>query len=373
MKAKEKMVKARVGLVLDSCFFGSLALGPNLKEDTTCKTLWTDGKTIGYNPKFVDSLRMPELKGTIAHEAMHIGAGHHARRQGRNAKQWNIACDYAINDILINAGFTLPAGALSGFGTDLSAEAIYANLPPPQDGGSDGDQDPGGCGEVRDVPGDAGKPATPSEIAKAQSDAKVAVSQAEAAAKMMGNMPAGLDRFVEQTLETRVPWREVTRRFIDQAAHNDYTWTRPNRRYMQSGFYLPSLYNQEMRPLVIIADTSGSILGPEFDQFGAEISAIIEDTHVEATVMYVDAGVANVETFSPDCLPVVLHPAGGGGTDFRPGFAEVERLGLAPSCLIYLTDGECNRFPEQAPEYPVLWAVNRPHFSPPFGETIEII
>jgi len=297
---------------------------------------------------------------------------------------------------VLASGCRLPPGGLSGMGTDLSAEAIYARLPDPPPSGGQGQgkgqgkgrgksgppetgegsgEDPGGCGAVRDAPApDGGRP-TPTDLAQAEAEAKVAVAQAAQAAKACGKLPAALARLVEEILEPRVPWREVLRRFVDQAARDDYTWRRPNRRYLASGLYLPALYSEEMRPIVVAVDTSGSIGARELDQFAAEMTAILQETGASATIIYCDAAVSGVEEFTPEDLPLRLSPKGGGGTDFRPPFAEVETRGLTPACAIYLTDGECSSFPEP-PEYPVLWAVTdhaqARKFAPPFGEVLEV-
>jgi predicted metal-dependent peptidase len=375
-----KISKARAGLVLDQPFFGALALRLGLREDPAAPTAWTDGQTLGYNPDFIEGLSLEEVKGLLAHEVMHVACAHHARRQEREPRKWNMAGDYAVNDLLLASGFKLPAGGLTGYGADESAESIYNKLPdPPPSGGQgngqgegNGNSDPGGCGEVRDAPAPDGGNPSPGDLARAEADAKVAVAQAAQAAKACGKLPAGLARLVEELLEPHVPWREVLRRFIDQAARNDYTWTRPSRRYLASGMYLPALYSEEMRPVAVAIDTSGSINQGELSQFAAELSAILAETRAAATVIYCDSEVSGVEEFDTDALPLDLHPKGGGGTDFRPPFAEVDRRALQPSCLIYLTDGECASFPE-APEYPVLWAItSKRKFSPPFGEVVEV-
>jgi predicted metal-dependent peptidase len=379
MDTLKKFQKARAGLILDHPFFGSLALRQTLKEDPTCETAWTDGKTMGFNPDFIEKLTLAETKGLIAHEVMHVAAAHNSRRNGRNKSKWNKAGDYAINDMLIASGFVLPASGLVGFGSEESADSIYSKLPDPEEkGGGQGpaqnqSSDPGGSGEVRDAPGKDGQQASSSELAQAEADSKIAVAQAVAVAKSCGKLPAGMDRMLDDILNPKVPWREVLRRFIDQAARNDYTWTRPAARYLASGIYLPSLYSKEMNPIVIAVDTSGSIGAEEIGQFASEMNAIIEDTRVTATVIYCDAAVAGVEEFNVDNLPLVLHPAGGGGTSFIPPFEEAENRQIEPACLIYLTDGLCHRFPP-APAYPVLWGLtgNLRAFNPPFGETIII-
>lgn len=395
MDSKTKLQKAKAGLILDQPFWGALAIRTPLVEDQTCKTAWTNGLVIGYNPTFIEALSLDETKGLLAHEVMHIVELHNVRRQDRDPKKWNVACDHAINPILIAAGFTLPKGALSGYTLDDYAELIYKKLPDdpgqgqgkgqgqgsgqgqpgqgdPMAGQGQQDNDPGNCGEVRDLPGKDGKPASEAEKAAAAAQVKVAIKQAATIAKSWGKLPGGVERIVEEALESYVPWQEVLRRFYDQTTCNDYTWMRPNRRYAASGVYLPSLYSQDIKEAAVFIDTSGSIDQDWLNQMAAEMTAIMREVRIpKITVIYCDSHVAGIEEFTPD-EEITLHPAGGGGTSFVPPFEKVEELMLDISCAVYLTDGDCNEFPQE-PEYPTLWGIfGRQQFDPPFGEVLRI-
>lgn len=395
-KTLDKVSKARAGLVLDHPFFGSLALRQKLVEDPTCDTAWTDGKTMGFSPSFVDKLPLDQLKGVLAHECLHVGNAHHARRGARDHRKWNQACDYAINKLLVDCGFSLPSGALLGM--DGSAESIYARMPDPPKGGNGGkgkgkgpqggnpgkpgqgdpdDQpgtDPGGCGEVRDAPGKDGGKANQVDMAQAEAEAKVATSQAAAVARACGKLPGALKGFVEELLEPQVDWRTELRRFLAQASKNDYTWKRPNSRYLAGGFYLPSLYSEELPPLVVAVDTSGSVSDTELVQFASEISAIrSEGGASRIDVVYVDTQVQGHQSFEAED-EIKIKYAGRGGTRFTPAFDWADQQEEIPSAFIYLTDGEAYDFPPSPPEYPVLWIIigqNR-SFAPPFGEVIKM-
>jgi hypothetical protein len=61
--ALQKLTAARIDLVCDQPFFGSLALSLKLVEDTTCETAWTDGRSLGYNPAFIESWTMIKRLG----------------------------------------------------------------------------------------------------------------------------------------------------------------------------------------------------------------------------------------------------------------------------------------------------------------------
>ena len=386
MTVSEKITKARAGLILDLPFFGSLALRLEVVEDAACETAWTDGSRMGYNPDFIESLTLQEVKGLICHEVMHCACAHQSRRGDRNRKKWNIAGDYAINQILEDCKIALPDGKLiDPVYKGMCADEIYNKLPKggnaqsPLLGGDSGvGSDPGKCGEVRDAqPGVGAENLQPLQ---SEQDWKIAVAQAAQEARLQGELPAGLDRLVGEILSPKVDWRDVLRRFVDQTAKNDYTWSPPNRRYIHQGLYLPSVRSEELPPIVVAVDTSGSIGEKELDQFASELTAILEDYHTSCTVIYCDAAVAHVETHDYASLPLQLHPKGGGGTDFRPPFEWVkdefpyreDSGGGLPSCLIYLTDLECSSYPAEPP-YPVLWAhLGKGGTKPPFGEEVQL-
>lgn len=380
MTAKDKFAKARTGLILDHPFFGSLALRLTPEEDSSIPTAATDGKKILYNPEFIDGLSLDETKGLIAHEVMHCANQHHTRRDERDMRTWNMACDYAINPLILGCGMVLPKGGLVDSQYDnMSAEQIYSRIPSDDPEGDKGDQDgkgndPGGCGGIMDAPGnEPGKQPSKDELEQAAQDWKVALVQAATQAKAMGELPGAIQRIVADLVEPVHDWRELLRRFVDTNARNDYQWFPPNRRHVGNGMILPSLRSQELKNVTMALDTSGSISGADLAAFESEVRAIVEDYRADTTVIYCDSAVQHVEHFDADS-PVKLSPKGGGGTDYRPVFEHIEQTGEYPVCLIIQTDGWCDRFPEEPPDCPVLWVLPRKNerFRPFFGETISL-
>ncbi len=356
--------KARVRVILDHPFFGSLLMKLPLVEDPGCDTLYTDGTKIGVNPEFAKELPPDELCGVLCHEIMHVALGHHKRRGDRDPKRWNVACDYAINPILEKDGVSLPADALLDPNyEDLSAEEIYARLPEPDPSdepsggqGESGEQD-GPPGEVRDLPDGA-------EEAVDEID----VRQATQAAKLAGKGGDAASRAVSNALTPKVDWREVLRQFIQQS-RDDYSWSRPNRRFIGQGLYLPGADGEELGELVVAVDTSGSVDVDMLDQFISEVSAIaLESRPSRVHVLYCDTEVEGHDVFERD-EPVTANPKGGGGTLFQPVFDAVAQEGITPECLIYLTD-LYGPAPDD-PGYPVLWICDSQKTAP-FGETIHI-
>lgn len=77
------------------------------------------------------ALNEEECRFVIAHELLHVGLRHTARRRGRDPFLWNAACDYVINDWL----HEMKIGAMPEFGLlfdkelrGLSAESIYDRI-----------------------------------------------------------------------------------------------------------------------------------------------------------------------------------------------------------------------------------------------------
>lgn len=374
-KAAKAFSKARVRLVLGkdakAAFFATLALRMKPVANWDIQTARTDGRTVEYNPTFVENLSPDQLVGVITHEVMHIAVKHHCRRQGRDVKRWNVAGDLAINDILKDAGFTLPTGALypgqgqySKLQPNLSAEEYYDQLP--KEHGKDGDEgdDPGGCGGVEDAGDQAQQKA-------ASAEADVQIAQAATVAKHRGELPGGLARLVDEILNPKVPWQDVLREFLSRtlSARDDYTWGMPNRRFIAQGIYLPSLRSEVMGDIVVAIDTSGSIGDDELRVFGGELNGILECHPCSVSVVYCDAHVNNVEHWEPSDGPLTLKACGGGGTDHAPVFDWIREQGIDPAAVVCLTDGYTN-FPK-APQYPVLWAMTSDVVAP-FGRTIKI-
>lgn len=365
LEAKRKLIQAKVNLIMDQPFFGTLVLRLPLVEDRTAKTMWTDSRVIGYNPTAVEKWTVQEIQGVLCHEVLHVTNGHCWRRGRRDPEKWNEATDYAINPIVTEAKMRLPEGVLDDpkFHGKF-AEEIYAALPdpPPNGGGGEGTQ-PGsgvGCGEVRDDPGE--------DRVQAQANWDLAVRQAATQAKARGKLPESLERAVEELLRPKIDWKSILRRFIQQNARNDYSWALPNRRYIAQGLYLPEIRSEQMPPIVVVVDTSGSIGEKELSSFSSEIASIVSEARPETThVLYSDAKVHRSEEYGP-YDSIELKPVGGGGTDFRPAFEWVDEHGVEPACLIYLSDLR-GSFPEHPAEYPVLW-VSTTKDEAPFGETV---
>lgn len=355
-----QLTRARTGLVLDQPFYGMLALRLQLVEEPGIPTAAVDGKHIFYNPEFVAKQSPEETKTLLGHEVMHCVFEHIGRRGDREPRRWNQAGDFVINDVLVDSGFTPIKGWLHNKAyAGMTTDHVYEMLPP-----NDGDGT-GGAGDPLDDCQDG----APDDAVLNNVGWKIATVQAAAAAKAMGKLPGKLARFVDELTNPKVDWRAILQRFITETSKNDYSWTRPNKRFLAQGFVLPTLHSETMGEIVVAIDTSGSIDQATLNAFGSEIKAIVQSTRPSKTiVIYCDSEVNHVDEFGPnDDLQFKLH--GGGGTAFAPPFQHVAENNITPVCLVYLTDGY-GSFPS-APDYPVLWCCTTDVVAP-FGETIPI-
>ena len=355
----EQVNKAKRWLLMSQPFFASLALEMDYIEDAQTKTASTDGTSMKFNPDYIRSIRPDETTGLIAHEVLHVAFFHHLRENGRNHELWNEACDYAINPILIQQGFKLPPGGLveSRF-NGKDAEEIYAilkkeNRQPKQD-----------CGF-----GEVSKPAT-GVTQEMEAEMKQKITAAMNIAKMAGKETSIIQDEIIKLIQPKIDWQEVLNRFLAEVVKNDYSWKRPNAKYIQLGIYIPILDGMEIGRCIFAMDTSSSVDRELLAEIVSEIKQASSMFRFPVTVIHCDTQIRGVEELEPDNE---ITPKGRGGTDFRPPFDYVNEHDIMPKALIYLTDGDCDDFPDYYPEYEVLWVIyNNKRFKPPFGEVLYV-
>lgn len=368
---KTRLAKAKTSLVLEHPFIGTIALGMPHTYQEGVGTACTNGKRVLYDPKFVSDLTDEELKFLVAHECMHPMLEHNFRRQSRNPKRWNMAADYVINQLLTDEGIGkfIEGGCLNKSLYDAGqgvSEAIY-NLLPEQDGDGDGNG-PGMGGTGQDLEDGEG---TVQDQNQQAAEWKVKVAQAAQAAKMMGKLSAGMARLVDDILNPTVDWRDVLQKFVIKHKTDQRSFSRPNRRFLSQGFYMPSRSGERMGPIAFFVDCSGSVDDHQLAQMAAEVRMVHEDLRPEKLhVVYFDAEVTHYDCFLPDdTVSISFH--GGGGTDVRTAFDYLDAEGHADglACTIVLTDGY-TPYPTGS-STPVIWAMTT-DMNAPFGEHCRV-
>ena len=256
---------------------------------------------------------------------------------------------------------------------------------PPSDGQSDAPAscDPSGTGEVMDAP--AGSSDDNAEAGQAPADVSAeeqawdeAMHQALNLAKAQGKAPGAVQETIQDAHRSTLDWRSLLRRYMTDAAARDYSWSVPNRRFIDSGLYLPSIRSEGMGTLAVIIDTSGSVDSDALAAFWSEVREVAAEIEPERiVVLQVDAAVQDEEHYAPGELPERIVVKGRWGTDFRPGFERLAEQGVQPAVCLYFTDMDCDRYPETEPDYPVAWIDYSPATGlspepPPWGEHIRI-
>ena len=255
---------------------------------------------------------------------------------------------------------------------------------PAEDGPSDAPAscDPSGTGEVMDSPrhtdDDAGAAQAPPDVSAEEQAWDEAMHQALNLAKAQGKAPGAVEETIQGAHRSTLDWRSLLRRYMTDAAARDYSWSVPNRRFIDSGLYLPSIRSEGMGTLAVIIDTSGSVDSDALAAFWSEVRDVAAEIEPERTVvLQVDAAVQDEEHYAPGELPERIVVKGRWGTDFRPGFARLAEQGIQPAVCLYFTDMDCDRYPETEPGYDVIWvdygaAAGLSPEPPPWGEHIRI-
>ena len=384
-----KLAAARTRLILDKPFLGALALRlPMVAADPAwCQTAYSDARHFYYNPEYIDALSMEQAQFVLANQALHCALSHFARRQHRNRFRWEIACDHAINPLLVKDGLLPPPGTvvLESF-EGMTAEEIYPCIDennsdePEEQPQHEGD----GSGEQKEEsergqkPDDQGKnegaprpqPLTASEEESLAAQWQQRLAGAAQQAQQAGKLGGMLGRMVGELMQPKLPWRLLLARYLTQYARDDYSYMRPSRR--EGDMILPSLRSAQADILVAL-DTSGSISEQEIDEFMSEINAIKGQLRARIVLHACDSKLAETGPwlFEPwDEFRLPKEIAGGGGTDFRPVFEWVARQGREPDLMLYFTDA-LGEFPQREPVFPVLWLV-KGKAGVPWGQRVQL-
>jgi len=410
-----KLSAARTKLILDKPFLGALVLRlPLVAADPKwCKTTATDARTLYYNEDYIDSLSLDQTQFALAHEALHCALSHFARRQHRDRHRWDLACDFAINPLLIDEGLTPVQDALvMDEYKGMTAEEIYPcldevdSLQPHDDhvydqdsgdqggkAGSGGDRGEGGAGkssaQQQEQQGGGGEPQQqqqkksggeggapkPQPLSHEERERlsvqwRQRMAGAAQQAMQAGKLGGALARLIDHLLQPQLPWRMLLAKYMTATARDDYNYSRPSRREGDAIF--PSLRSSEI-DIVVALDTSGSIGDKEMGEFLSEIDAIKGQVRARVTLHACDAQLADDGPWSYEPWEEFKLPRefpGGGGTSFTPVFDWLAREGRRPDLVVYFTDAQ-GEFPKQEPSFPVIWLI-KGKAKVPWGQRIQL-
>jgi len=355
---REKMVTARVGMLLRASFFGNLATRLKLTNaDEWCPTAATDGRNFYYNSRFVDMLKPKEVEFLFGHEVLHCVYDHFGRRGDRDPQLFNIANDYCVNADLkkhrVGEFITSVPCLYNPEYEDMSSEEIYdvlyenaekididKLLEKLLDEHLDGDDETDGGG---DKDGTGNRPRmSAEERAKVRDEIKEAMLAAAAASDGAGNLPAGVRRILQDLTAPKMSWRELLRMQLESTLKSDYTWMRAGRKGWHMDAIMPGQKPDELIDIAVMIDASGSIDPNMLRDFISETQGIMEqfqsykihvgtfDTRVYNTVQYDSENLDSMADYQVE---------GGGGTDFDCIFEYLKEEQIEPKRLVVFTDG----------------------------------
>jgi len=344
----DKIIVARVGLLLRHPFFGNLATRMSIKEGwPELATAATDGRTIFFNRKFFEPLTNKQVEFVLAHEILHAVFDHMGRREGRDPKLYNIAADYCVNGQIVRDKIGDPK--IKGIEIfhdqkyyGWSSEQVYDDLEKNYN-----DQQLAALGQLLDEhldpegEGDGQPKYTKEELKQIRDEMREAVMAAAQAAGS-GNVPAGVARMIKELTEPKMNWREILRQQIQSTIKNDFSFLRPNRKGWHMNAILPGQQFQETIDICIAIDMSGSIGDAQAKDFLTEIKGIMDEyKDFKIKLWTFDTRVYNEADFDGYSMEDFANYRckGGGGTDFDANYEYMKEHDIQPKKFIMFTDG----------------------------------
>jgi predicted metal-dependent peptidase len=366
LTAEQRLQKAVMAIMAHDKYVGLssvLMIGDRTVDDTV-PTACTNGRDEMYGRAFVDGLNDAELRFLILHECYHKMYQHLTTWKhlyDKHAQVANAACDYVINIQLVDGdngeGFIkMPKVGLfdeqyRGMDSAQVFHKIHDSLPEGDDGRGVGNSlDDHGWEEAEQL--------SEEEKGDLEREVEEAIRQGVLVA---GKLGSGGARDLEALLKPQIDWRDVLREFISTTcAGNDFsTWSRPNRKFISTGVYMPSGISQSVGELVVAVDTSASIGQHELTTFLSEIKSVCDNVRPDRIrLLYWDTEVCADETYNlteTDTLVQSTKPAGGGGTDVRCVSEYMTEHKINPQAVIVFTDGYV--FDWGTWTCPILWAI----------------
>jgi predicted metal-dependent peptidase len=358
--AREKLITARVGLLLKASFFGNLATRLKLiNADEWCSTAATDGRNFYYNSRFVKMLKPKEIEFLFGHEVLHCVYDHFGRRGDRDPQLYNIASDYCVNADLkkhhvgefITSVPCLYDAKYEGMSSEEIYDALYENAEKINIGSlvdkllddhldSEGDGEGSGNG---DKDGKGRPRLTEEEKQQIRDEIKEAVlAAASAEANGAGNIPLGVRKIIENLTAPKMNWRELLRMQLESTIKSDYTWMRASRKGWHMDAVMPGRKPDELVDIALMIDTSGSISSDMLKDFLSEVAGIMEQFNsYKIHVATFDTRVYNPQQYDSENLDSIsdYQVEGGGGTDFDCMFTYLKEANIQPKRLVVFTDG----------------------------------
>lgn len=375
MDATLKLTKAKSQLTSKHPYFGMLASRLKHEENSAIDYFASNGKRFIYNPTYIESLSMDELFFILTNCVMHHILAHNQRKLNRKGVLWQLATDYAINNMLAKNKLKIPKGAnYNKEYKNMYSEEIYEILKvefAEQSGTSSYDDAQNLSNFIKEKGGDSSIFKSFEKMdEKEEAEWDYAASLAKEVTLKNSSTPLGLERFAKKIKANDIDWKFELYNAINRHMRNNYAFMPPNKKHIYRGVALPSLTSDTLS-LIVAIDTSGSIREDILGAFIGEFKSIMQNfPAVSIELLIADAKVHSHHTFmGGEEMDFPLK--GGGGTDYRPTFEYIDANIPMSSMLLYFTDGE-GIFPRIPPAYEVIWALSQNKNKIPFGRSLVI-
>ena len=350
-------------------FFGSVISAIAFEETEDVATTDNDGRTIFYNPGYIDGLCDTDQVFAFAHEICHVAFEHKLRSDGKDQRLWETAADAVINQWLNRDGLDIIKGGVDlPEAIDYDTEEFYELLLSekleidlmegqldegrPISGSTPCEDDQDGEYDIEDfVPWDGDEDELPEDLREVTAPAPEA-----------GNSVNPDDREMQQigNAAPLIDWRLILRDTITYGV--DWSFTNA---VIEDGIVRPALEERPMPETEIVLDTSWSVEEDLLRNFLRECKNILKHSKLKAgcfdTQFY---GFHEIKT-DKDIEEMTFE--GGGGTDFD---VAVGAFSMRVDNRIVFTDGKA-----PMPQMPldVIWMVyGDEEIEPQGGRVIHI-
>lgn len=368
-KYKEIFEKIRVNFLFNHPFLSVLALSiPTTFEQNGKSAFQTNGSKISIDLEKLSDYSDEQITYLYAHTLLHIVLKHPFRRSQRELTLWNTASNIVVNNILDtfeNIGNRPNDEILDLDLKDKCVEEVYETLledEKEKDDSANEEKDenqntkttPEDKGDLKAHKYDKTKmdidevPDTKS-IQGDQEKLDGIIIQALTIANKTSHKYSSLAIEIDTLIKPTISLHDILKEYLTASLfEKNTTFSRPDRRHIHSGLYLPGTQKAtELIEVFIALDSSSSVSLKEYKEFLGVVQEVCDGFYeYKVTVLPFDKTVKvnhiiSFDSFNPLSEKEIYIPKSDGGTDFDAVLQYMKNLNIrSDNLLMVLSDGE---------------------------------
>lgn len=375
-KINEKISQAKAKLLVEYPLFGTIASKVSLILNDDIEAFKSDGIKLEYNSDFVAHCGIDELQFVFANAAMHASLAHEYRKNNRSGWLWQMATDYAINDMLVENGFERPDEApytkrFKGLYAEEIYEELKADILRDDELEYEADESDSSDDVKKQEEQKKEQHSTPElsleQMLQAELFSQETQALIEAELAKGEELPQSFERFFDLNRFGKINWRDELRNAVERFYKDDYSYMPPNKKFLSQDLYLPAATSERFN-LVVAVDSSGSVDDELLSEFLSELNFLMLSINNYKIDLLVCDDTIRSHTIFYNGESLECSIKGGGGTDFRPVF-EFINIELPDTALVLYFSDLDGMFPKEEPFYEVKW-VSPKESEVPFGSLI---